>query len=97
MSSTAQNEIALDGTVDDTEDDFQRGFEELDNNSHSTNPQKLADFLILLQNPRLDDAAIKIKEQCIYRYYCVLAPCLRNLLLMWVDQVGQFVLAGQEV
>ncbi len=67
MLSTAQNEIALDGSVDDTEDDFQRGFEELDN-SHSTNQQKLADFLILLQNPRLDDAAIKIKEQCIYRY-----------------------------
>lgn len=28
---------------------------------------KLAEFRLLLQNPRMDEEAVKVKEQCIYR------------------------------
>lgn len=47
-------------------DEFQTQFEQLDL-SEKGSSEKLADFLLLLQNPRTDEQATKIKEQCIYR------------------------------
>lgn len=47
-------------------DEFQTQFEQLDL-SEKRSSEKLADFLLLLKNPRTDEQATKIKEQCIYR------------------------------
>jgi hypothetical protein len=49
--------------ADDAEqDELQLEYDQLEENL--SNLQK---FCLLLKNPRLDDAAIKIKEQCIFR------------------------------
>lgn len=47
-------------------DELREQFERLEV-SPKTIQQKLSDFEALLQNPRVDDEAIKVKEQCIYR------------------------------
>ena len=54
--------------LDENEDEFKRNFDELDR-SQESNDQKLHDYLLLLKNARLDDVAIKVKEQCIYRFF----------------------------
>lgn len=47
-------------------DEFQAQFEQLDLSEKVSN-EKLTDYLLLLRNPRTDESANKIKEQCIYR------------------------------
>lgn len=53
-------------TVSTTEDEIQLKLEQIDS-SQRLDSEKQGDYLALLQNARNDDAAIKIKEQCIYR------------------------------
>ena len=51
--------------VDEIEDEYNTSFEALE-----TSPDlesKIADYQTLLLNPRFDEKAVKIKEQCIYR------------------------------
>jgi hypothetical protein len=55
--------------VDENEsniDEFQKQFDQLDLSDKEANV-KLGDFLNLLNNPRTDEQATKIKEQCVYR------------------------------
>jgi hypothetical protein len=57
--------------ADDIEqDELQLEYDQLEENL--SNLQK---FCLLLKNPRLDDAAIKIKEQCIFRYIVLSGKC----------------------
>lgn len=53
--------------VDEVEevDEFLNSFETLE--SSGDLESKVADYLTLLQNPRYDEKAVKVKEQCIYR------------------------------
>jgi 26S proteasome regulatory subunit N6 len=53
-------------TTNETEDEFQHKLEQIDT-SDGLSSAKIGDYLTLLQNSRSDEAAIKIKEQCIYR------------------------------
>jgi len=49
----------------DEEDPLRIQFEDLENAENVSN--KLSDYLLLLENERIDDIALKIKEQSIYR------------------------------
>jgi hypothetical protein len=53
------------GDAADVEDDFVSNFQALE--SSPDLQTKIADFEALLQNPRYDEKAVKVKEQCIYR------------------------------
>lgn len=46
-------------------DQYHASFEQLENEIGSAD--RIEDYRALLLNERVDDAAIKIKEQCIYR------------------------------
>ena len=52
--------------LDDDVDPLQHQFHQLDTSEQDLQ-EKLKDFVVLLQNSRTDDLAIKVKEQCIYR------------------------------
>jgi hypothetical protein len=54
---------------EDQSDEYVDSFDQLDASPLTSN--KLQDFLLLLKNERMDDQAIKIKEQCIYRLVCL--------------------------
>jgi hypothetical protein len=47
-------------------DEYQLKFESLE--EQELNTSRISEFIDLLANPRVDDKAVKIKEQCIYRY-----------------------------
>lgn len=51
--------------VSEEEDTLQLQFEALDNGDNLS--AKLNDYKVLLDNERIDDIALKIKEQCIYK------------------------------
>jgi 26S proteasome regulatory subunit N6 len=53
-------------TATEGADEFQYKFEQIETSDCQSN-DKIGDYLSLLQNVRSDEAAIKIKEQCIYR------------------------------
>lgn len=46
------------------EDEYLTSFEAIET---STDESKISDYQTLLLNPRYDEKAVKIKEQCIYR------------------------------
>jgi hypothetical protein len=47
-------------------DEYQLKFEDLE--EMELNTAKIPQYIELLSSPRVDDKAVKIKEQCIYRY-----------------------------
>lgn len=51
--------------IDDTTDDYQDNFDKIDENIDTN--FKIEQFTLLLSNPRVDDKAVKVKEQCVYR------------------------------
>ena len=53
-----------DVVVEEQPDELKIAFDTLEENN-SSDPN---DYKILLLNERMDDAAVKIKEQCIYKY-----------------------------
>lgn len=75
MSAETKEDVEMNvEEVVDGEDEIVSSFKALD--SSSDLESKIADFETLLQNPRYDEKAVKIKEQCIYRYaptYCPFA------------------------
>lgn len=62
-TSSDNNNNAMD--IVEEIDEIQQTLERIDNSNGST--EKIADYVALLKNARSDEAAIKIKEQCIYR------------------------------
>lgn len=60
------DEVDKEQPLEDDVDVFQHQFHQLDDSVKDAK-EKIADFLLLLQNSRTDDQAIKVKEQCIYR------------------------------
>lgn len=62
--SKDQVEMAIDDVVDG-EDEYISSFDALEASPELAS--KIADYQTLLQNPRYDEKAIKVKEQCIYR------------------------------
>lgn len=66
LKMTTTEAIDVMDVEDAGNDDFQEQFDSLDL-SQKDSSQKLKDFLALLRNPRSDEHAIKVKEQCVYR------------------------------
>lgn len=57
--------------VVEIEDEYLISYEKIENNLDISSidfNNKITDYQLLLSNPRFDEQAIKIKEQCIYRY-----------------------------
>jgi hypothetical protein len=66
-TESKEAEPAMDMVVDEiVEDEYVNSFESIETAIDQTS--RIADYELLLQNPRFDDKAVKIKEQCIYRY-----------------------------
>lgn len=63
----AEEAEAMNIVDEEQEDELQLQFNALDEKTSSSIHDKINDFLLLMANPRTDDAAVKIKEQCIYR------------------------------
>lgn len=51
--------------TEEPEDEYINSFEALE--ASSDLESKIGDYQTLLLNPRYDDKAVKVKEQCIYR------------------------------
>lgn len=66
MDVVEEEEQDKEQALEDDVDIFQHQFHQLDTSTKDAQ-EKIADFLLLLQNSRSDDHAIKVKEQCIYR------------------------------
>jgi hypothetical protein len=64
MAEEAKDEVMLVADVDE-EDEYVSSFDALE--SSPDLDAKIADYQTLLQNPRYDEKAVKVKEQCIYR------------------------------
>lgn len=66
MSTEAKEDTDMTVEVpDDPEDEYMNSFDALE--ASSDLESKIGDYQTLLQNPRYDDKAVKVKEQCIYR------------------------------
>ena len=68
MSSESKEEVDVLVEGAEEEDEYLTSFEAVET---STDESKIADYQTLLLNPRYDDKAVKIKEQCIYRCVCM--------------------------
>jgi hypothetical protein len=66
MSSISEENAGM-NQIEENIDELQKDFDDLDG-SERPHGQKLQDYIMLLQNPRFDDVAVKVKEQCIYRF-----------------------------
>ena len=58
-----ESEMVLDEATEEELDEMQVAFDALDNESTGLESA----LLVLLQNQRSDEVAVKIKEQCIYK------------------------------
>mmetsp|Transcript_17513 Transcript_17513/g.29535 ORF Transcript_17513/g.29535 Transcript_17513/m.29535 type:complete len:512 (-) Transcript_17513:111-1646(-) len=67
MEVVAENEVPTQQEQEEEEDEYLTSFEALDSLSPEELTSKISDFQTLLQNPRYDEKAVKIKEQCIYK------------------------------
>jgi len=76
MSTETKEDVEMLIEGAEEEDEYLMSFEAIET---STDESKIADYQTLLLNPRYDEKAVKIKEQCIYRYVVVckffLAAC----------------------
>ncbi len=61
----AEDNVDMELVEDDATDQYVHDFETLE---ESNSLAKIDDYNSLLSSTRIDDKAIKIKEQCIYRY-----------------------------
>ena len=59
----AESEMVLDEATEEEHDEMQVAFDDLDKETTGLESTLMA----LLQNPRADEVAVKIKEQCIYK------------------------------
>jgi hypothetical protein len=64
MAEEAKDEVMAVADVDE-EDEYVSSFDALE--ASADLDAKIADYQTLLQNPRYDEKAVKVKEQCIYR------------------------------
>jgi hypothetical protein len=64
MAEEAKDEVMAVADVDE-EDEYVSSFDALE--ASPDLDAKIADYQTLLQNPRYDEKAVKVKEQCIYR------------------------------
>eukprot|EP01032_Pedospumella_encystans_P023025 gene23025-26079_t len=66
MSSESKDDDVVEVAIEagEEEDEYLTNFEAVEG---STDESKIADYQTLLLNPRYDEKAVKIKEQCIYR------------------------------
>jgi hypothetical protein len=60
-----QMDIVVEEEAVEEVDDFKLAFENLE--ISESLESKIFDYQELLKNPRIDESAVKIKEQCIYR------------------------------
>lgn len=87
--------------ADDPEDEYMSSFDALE--ASSDLESKIGDYQTLLQNPRYDDKAVKVKEQCIYRYtmHCHYsfadATFHHALAFSFTAQIGPSVYGRKEV
>ena len=65
MSTDAAVESKMEVEVEEVVDEFVASFESLENSDLLA--AKVEDYVELLKNPRVDEQAVKVKEQCIYK------------------------------
>ena len=60
--------MAIEEIQEEEEDEMKIYFDNIDSNNQLTPALKTLEYIKLLQNERVDDIAVKVKEQSIYKY-----------------------------
>ena len=59
-----ENEVMIE--IENVEDAYEQSYEALDSSIGLNN--KISEFKKLLENPRYDEIAVRVKKKCFYRY-----------------------------
>lgn len=60
--------MAIEEIQEEEEDEMKVYFDNIESNNQLTPALKTLEYVKLLQNERVDDIAVKVKEQSIYKY-----------------------------